>query len=208
VTPVKNQGNCGSCYAFGSVGAFESQHFIKTGKLILLSEQQIVDCSGQSGCHGGTNEATFRYIANTGGMESAASYVYSASDDHECQFDRSKVVTNGSGYVVLEANEENFKNAVAIAGPIAVGIYAAKSFQTYAGGVYDEPNCGGIRNHALLVIGYGSDNGHDYWLVKNSWGEDWGEKGFIKMSRNKNNQCSIASDGSYPMDVGAIATQN
>ena len=201
VTPVKFQGKCGSCYAFSVTGALEGQHFIKSGRLLSLSEQQIIDCSGQKGCMSGWMGPVYNYIAENGGIESEDSYPYWANDDGDCEFNYKFAVTTDNGYQQLLACENNLKNAVASIGPLSAAISVADSFYHYSGGIYDEPYCSGNFNHAILVVGYGTDNGKDYWLVKNSWGTDWGEDGYVKMSRNKNNQCSIASYVTYPSGV-------
>ena len=201
VTPVKNQGKCGSCYAFSVTGALEGQHSIKSGRLMSLSEQQIIDCSGQKGCQSGWMGPVYNYIAQNGGIESEDSYPYWANDNGECQFNYKFAVTTDTGYQQLLACEINLKNAVATIGPLSAAIFMADSFYHYSGGIYNEPYCIGDFDHAVLVVGFGSDKGNDYWLVKNSWGTDWGENGYIKMSRNKNNQCGIASYVTFPSGV-------
>jgi cathepsin L len=202
VTPVKNQGQCGSCYAFSVTGALEGQHFIKNGKLVSMSEQQILDCLSEGGCNGGNKDSVFTYIARNGGIDSESFYPYKARKGTKCLFDKNQVVATDKGYRSLAKGETNLQNAVAKVGPISVSIYVANSFFHYADGVYDEPNCHEPdHNHAVLVVGYGTLNGHDYWLVKNSWGTNWGVQGYIRMARNKNNQCSIASYGIYPIGV-------
>jgi cathepsin L len=123
--------------------------------------------------------------------------------DQNCAFDPSKIGANASAFVVLTPGDENIlKEAVANVGPISVAIEANDNFSNYAGGVYDDPECHSdidVINHAVLIVGYGtdSDTGKDYWLVKNSWNTSWGEEGYIKMVRNKKNQCAIATLASY-----------
>lgn len=199
VTPVKDQGNCGSCYAFSVTGAVEAQYFFATGKLYSLSEQQIVDCtkSFNSGCGGGYISQTFQFIANNGGLEAENSYPYTQFEQ-KCDFDVNYSVANIGGYYSVDTNEGALLNSVANYGPTSVSIYVPDSFQHYKSGVYDEPNCISKGKHAVLVVGYGNDGKNDFWLVKNSWGILWGEKGYIRMSRNKNNQCGIASQASVP----------
>ncbi|KAJ8921567.1 hypothetical protein NQ315_010472 [Exocentrus adspersus] len=197
VTGVKNQGQCGSCWSFSATGAVEGAHAKKTGELVSLSEQNLMDCdTADAACNGGDMTNAFNYIAKHG-IESEANYPYKAKQS-ACKFSSSKVAAKISGYKRVAASETALRDAVGNIGPIAVGISADK-IQNYGGGVFDNKACNGEINHGVLVVGYGNADGKDYWLVKNSWGTGWGEKGYFRLVRNKSNQCHIASEGSYPI---------
>ncbi|GFO22980.1 cathepsin l [Plakobranchus ocellatus] len=184
-------------------GALEGQWFAKTEDLISLSEQQLIDCVDENnGCKGGTVLPAFEHIINTGGIATDANYPYRATTG-TCHFNASKISATAYACGVVEAHrrDEELKIAVATIGPLSISIDAdSPHFKHYTRGVYDNPSCSSVRtNHAALVVGYGSEGGQDYWIVKNSWGTSWGIHGYILMSRNKDNQCGIANVPSFPL---------
>jgi len=206
VTPVKNQGQCGSCWSFSTTGAIEGINAIKTGKLVSVSEQELIDCDRKKdqGCNGGMMDDAFTFVINNKGLASEAAYPYTATDGI-CSKTKSKtVVAHITGYEDVPSNSEaDLLKAVAMQ-PVSVAIEAdQKSFQLYTGGVYDATDCGTQLDHGVLVVGYGVDSTSNkpFWIIKNSWGPTWGEDGFIRILRNtkaKEGQCGVAMSASYP----------
>nr|XP_054922434.1 procathepsin L-like isoform X2 [Dermacentor andersoni] len=203
VTPVPDQGSCFSSYAFSATGAVESHHFIKTGQLVDLSEQNLIDCSqdfGNLGCEGGRADQAFEYIIQNKGIDLEELYPY-ASKTMPCAFDKGAVGATISGFrTVPQSSEEQLQAVVATVGPVAVAVDATHDdFFQYDQGIYTNPFCSTSDvNYGLLIVGYGTVNGIDYWICKNSMGPDWGEHGYIRMARNKGNQCGIATLATYP----------
>ncbi len=195
VTPVKDQGSCGSCWAFSTVGNIESQYAIFNNKQqLIFSEQQLVDCdhNGDAGCNGGDQPNAMEYLIKAGGLMKSNDYPYHAKNE-KCKFNKSLIAVKVESYYQIQKDEVHLKEALYLAGPIAASINA-ESFHFYTGGIFNPKKCDPNNlNHAILLVGYGKDEQNDYWLVKNSWGEKWGEKGYIRILRGTN-VCSIAND--------------
>jgi len=206
VTAVKNQGGCGSCWAFGTTGAVESAWAISTGTLLQLAEQQLVDCAGafgNQGCRGGLPSQAFEYIKFAGGISKGTDYPYTGRDG-SCRAQPSKFAAKVTGEVnITEGAENDLLDAITNAGPVAIAFQVVSDFQSYRSGVYDSTRCkkGPMDvNHAVLAVGYATDaaSGKPYWIVKNSWGTSFGIQGYFYMVRNKN-MCGIATCASYPL---------
>ena len=204
VTPVKNQGQCGSCWSFSATGAMEGINALKNGKLVSLSEQELVDCSysyGNVGCNGGLMDNAFGYVVEHGiCSESDYPYVGKVTTCEESLCD--PVVKISGCYDVPSNNELALREAVSQQ-PVSVAIEAdTRTFQLYTSGVITSESCGTNLDHGVLVVGYGEEDGIPYWLVKNSWGDSWGDNGYVKIGRSNSTSshgtCGIAMQPSYP----------
>lgn len=234
ITPVKDQRLCGSCWAFAAVGALEAHIGLHDGNVVDLSVQQLIDCAtdGNNGCHGGVDVFAYKYMQRVG-VRTAQAYPYEAQEG-ECRVAEAAAEENVEGAVhssesanttsgrqqrprvrrivmLRSGNERLMRNAVGLVGPVSVSLDAGqRSFQFYAGGVYDEPLCGRHPmdlNHGMLAIGYGhqmSDRRKKakklkYWLLKNTMGTSWGEEGYMRLQRNGGNRCGVATAALYPV---------
>ena len=209
VTPVKNQGQCGSCWAFSTTGSVEGAWFLFNGTLVSLSEQQLVDCSsaeGNQGCNGGLMDSAFEYIIKNKGLTTEANYPYTAQDG-TCSATKAKAVAATiKSYTDVATNSEAALELAIALQPVSVAVEADQnSFQLYSGGVLTAA-CGANLDHGVLAVGYGTDStsGNQFWKVKNSWGADWGVNGYILLGKGKTynggaGQCGILSDPSFPV---------
>lgn len=206
VSPVKNQAQCGSCWAFSTVEALESLYYIKTNNSILLSPQELVDCSstfGNNGCNGGLMTSAFEYIIANNGLCSEADIPYLAIDD-VCNLSNCKIkyANINNCYTINRGDQLAMKEIVSLQ-PISVAIEADTFlFQFYSDGIITGQDCGQNIDHAVVVVGYGTQNNINYWIVRNSWGESWGQNGYVLIEKNDSNDddgvCGIGIASSFP----------
>lgn len=204
VNKIQDQGQCGSCWAFSAVQAAESAYARSTGNLLKFSEQNLVDCVTICyGCSGGLMDYAYYYIIkNQGGsFNSGTDYPY-VGYDQSCSFNKNRAIGKISNFIyVTEGSESDLALKVSQYGPVAVAIDASNwSFQLYSSGIYDESSCSSEDlDHGVGCVGYGSENSVNYWIIRNSWGTSWGEQGYIRMVKDKNNQCGEASMACVPI---------
>lgn len=193
VSPVKNQGQCGSCWAFSTTGAIEGAYEISGGYLEYFSEQQLVDCSTQNnGCNGGLMDYGFAYAEENPLMLEAA-YPYTAKQA-TCKYDASKGYGRVQDYHDVTPNDADQLRAALNKGPVSIAVEADEfSFQGYTGGVVTS-GCGKKLDHGVLAVGYGTDEGQEFFIVKNSWGPSWGANGYVKIAPD---QCGVTNQPSY-----------
>lgn len=208
VTPVKNQGQCGSCWSFSTTGAIEGRWQIAGNTLTSFSEQQLVDCSkaeGNMGCNGGLMDDAFTYLEKNK-LETEADYGYTARDG-TCKYDATKGIAGDTGFHDVTVNSPDALREALQTGPVSVAIDASGlAFQLYHSGVMSH-FCGTQLDHGVLVVGYGTESGllgeTDYWILKNSWGAGWGEKGYFRILREQTKTgpgvCGLQSAASYPL---------
>jgi len=207
VTPVKNQGQCGSCWSFSSTGAMEGNLAVESGSLVSLSEKMLMDCSTENhSCEGGLMDYAFKFVIENGGIDSESDYPYVAQDGTCDLGKRAKHVATFSGYQDVPENNADQLAAAVSKQPVSVAIQANREeFQLYSGGVLDSARCGYQLDHGVLVVGMTDESNTEFpnaWIVKNSWGGSWGVEGYIYISRETDTDrrgiCGILEDPSYP----------
>jgi KDEL-tailed cysteine endopeptidase len=207
VTSVKDQGQCGSCWTFSATGAIEGAWAISTGKLVDLSEEQLVECAtgvsyGSHGCSGGQMEGAFKYVIEHGQC-SLSAYPYTSGTGKSGACQKCTSVAHISSCSDVKPNDQLSLKAAVAQQPVAIAIEAdTRYFQSYSSGVLTSSSCGTNLDHGVLIVGYGEENGQKYWLVKNSWSESWGQNGYVKIGRSDSTNdagiCGIAMQPSFP----------
>lgn len=200
IGPVKDQNDCGSCWAFSTIFGLESNWAVKHNAAYILSEQNLVDCcSSAAGCNGGFPADAWDWMIDEQGGKTMLEVDYPyTSQEGTCKWNKKKAAPpQVKGYVeVADCDENDLAEKIANLGPASIAIDASLySFMMYQSGIYDDPKCSSMNlDHAVGCVGYGVENGAKYWIDRNSWGEMWGEKGYIRMARDKDNQCGVATE--------------
>lgn len=199
VNPVKDQGHCGSCWTFSTVGPIESHYAMKYGKLIVLAEQQLVDCAGgaygNNGCNGGLYRNGYAYVQDYG-IELTTDYPYVANDQ-ACLYDKEKVAVEIKGAKQYENTIEGVKTGLSH-GVVSISLHAsADSFKHYTGGIYDDLRCPTETNHAVQTVGWGKEGDQEYIIVRNSWGPSWGEGGYVRIAAIQNDEHPLGICGIF-----------
>jgi cathepsin L len=198
VNPIKDQGQCGSCWAFSAIGCAESVDAINSSKLLSFSESNVIDCVQTCwACNGGIVKRVWDwFMVHQGGKFSLEKDYPYKPQKRTCNWDPSKGVGSVHGYIYLNRDEEQLCTRCQQGGPVSVGIDASLvSFQLYTGGIYDDPKCSASNlDHAVILVGWGVEGEKKFWIIRNSWGLTWGERGYIRIIR-KNNECGVASQG-------------
>jgi len=206
VTPVKDQGQCGSCWSFSTTGSVEGAYFIKYNTLLSFSEQELVSCDvggGDMGCNGGWMDNAFTWIKKNGGITTEDQYPYTSGTTQKSGTCVTSGYTDNAkaapvSYTDVQTGSVSALESAVAQQPVSIAIQANQpSFQFYSGGVLTS-GCGRNLDHGVLAVGYGTENGTDYWLVKNSWGPSWGDKGYIKILRSSADLCGVLDAPSYP----------
>ncbi|KAK7605325.1 hypothetical protein V9T40_007183 [Parthenolecanium corni] len=209
VTSVKDQNNCISSWAFSAIGVMEAYNVLQFNRtLTTLSAQNLIDCSqylGNYGCYGGDIISAFKYVRENG-IDTDSTYPYVAKEPNECVHKKNNSIGNLAQdfRCLIEGDEDQLKAVVSKFGPVAVSVDARRwDFRFYKSGIYYSDECCNYNhclNHAMLVVGYGTQDETDYWLLKNTWGESWGENGYMKIARNRNNTCGVATAGIFQLE--------
>jgi cathepsin L len=194
INPIKDQGQCGSCYAFSAIGAAESVDAVKSGKLLSFSESNVIDCAHNcGGCGGGWPSHVYKWFIEhqNGKFMLESDYPY-APHVRQCQWNAAKGVGSVTSHVALDHDPEQMCTRCQKSGALSVCIDAARvTFQLYKTGIYDDPKCSSSRmDHAVILVGWGFEGAKKFWIVRNSWGLTWGEKGYIRILR-KDNLCGV-----------------
>jgi len=208
VTPVKDQGSCGSCWAFSATGAVEGAWLLARGELLELSEEELMDCSkdGNKGCRGGEPLTALQFVRDSG-LCTEDAYPYTTLD-FECLIawphTPCKAAAHIDGYKTIQRYNEAALKAAVAQQPVSVAIDASGDvFHLYESGVISADDCTALLDHAVLAVGYGTENGQDYWLIKNSWNVTWGDEGYVKLARTDSTAtygtCGIAQQAVYPV---------